>query len=216
MDVLAFRQAEWDLTRRLTDGLAHRNLDPPLELTDVLQIGVEAAPVAGAEILLERRDLVGYRIEDAGVLFAPRQPLLRTRSIAEQALESDTRIDFGRERLVGRTPGYGVGICAAIAPIAISKIADVLHPELNGRQDRVPAVLVRDQLVDRDAQRRAHRVSSRPDAGQKDGAARMVAARLFGGGHGLGQVQSGDENHPVTEWLERLGDKRKIEVGTFL
>src|ERR1700674_1596443 len=132
MDMLAVRQAKWDLSRRFTHRLAHRNLDPPLQLTNVLQIGVEPAPVARTQVLLERSKLIRYRIQNAGILLSSRKPLLRTRSIAEQALEGHTRVDFRRKRLRGRDPGYGVGVCAAIAPIAIAEIADILNPELYG------------------------------------------------------------------------------------
>ena len=132
MDMLALRQAKWDLPRRFTHCFAHRNLDPPLNFTNVLHISVEPAPIARAKVLLERSNLIGYGIENAGVLLASGKPLLRTRPVAEQALESHTRIDFRRKGLRGRAPGNGVGVRAAITPVAVAEISAVLNPQLNG------------------------------------------------------------------------------------
>ena len=39
---------------RFLHRIVHRNLDPPLELADVLEIGVEPGPIARAEVLLEK------------------------------------------------------------------------------------------------------------------------------------------------------------------
>ena len=71
-------------------------------------------------------------------------------------------------------------------------------------------------LIDRDAQIRAHGVSSRAGAGQQDRAARMVAAGLVVGGHRLRHVQAGDEHRAIAEWLQRLRDERELEVLAFL
>src|SRR6266704_689544 len=132
MDMLALREAKWDLSSRFTHCFAHRNLDPPLKFTNVLKIGVEPSPIARAEILLEKTKLMRHRIENASVLLSSSEPLLRTGSFAEQALEGHTRIDLCRKRLRGRRPGDGVGVRAAITPVAIAEITGVLNPELNG------------------------------------------------------------------------------------
>ena len=49
VDVLALRQAERHVGRRLLHRVVHRDLDAPLELADVLDVGVDARLVAGAE-----------------------------------------------------------------------------------------------------------------------------------------------------------------------
>src|SRR4029077_18280766 len=120
--MLAFWEAKRDIDRRFLHRVADRNLDPPLELTNVLEIGVEPAPIAGAEIALEQTKLTRDRIENAGILLATRNPLLRTRAVAEQALEGHTRIDFCRERLGRRRPGDGVRVRAAVTPVAIAEV----------------------------------------------------------------------------------------------
>src|SRR6266849_8576277 len=130
MEMFALRQAKRDLFRRFTYGLVHGNLDAPLNFTDVLEVRVEPAPIARAKGLLKKRNLLRDRIENAGVLLSSGTPLLRTCSIAEQAFESHPRIDFRRKRLRGRGPGYGVRVSAAITPVAIAEVADVLDAQL--------------------------------------------------------------------------------------
>src|ERR1043165_5733559 len=97
-----------------------------------------------------------HGIEDARVLFSSRQPLLGARAISEQTLEGHARIDLGRQRLRRGGPGYRVGVGAAITPVAIPEVADIFDAKLDGRQYRVLAILVRDQLIDRDTEVRTH------------------------------------------------------------
>src|SRR5262245_11630212 len=98
-------------------------------------------------------------IENAGVLFSARQALFGICSVAEQTLESHARVHFSRQRLGCGRPRYGVGVRAAIAPVAIAEVRRVFDAKLNGGQYRVATVLVRNQLVDRDAQIGTNRVS---------------------------------------------------------
>src|ERR1019366_6111200 len=130
----------------------HRDLDAALDLANVLEVGIEPGLIARAQVLLEERNLLRDGIENTGVLLAPREALLRTRAVAEQALEGHARIHFGGKRLRGRGPGDRVRVGATVAPVAVAEITGVLDAELKGGQDRVLAVLVGDQLIDGDAQ----------------------------------------------------------------
>src|SRR5437867_12955574 len=107
-------------------------MDPPLDFTNVLKIRIEPGPIARTEVLLENRKLTTDRIENARVLLSPGKPLLFACSIAEQALESHTWIDFCGKRLRGRRPGNGVRIRTTVTPITIAEVAGILNPELNG------------------------------------------------------------------------------------
>ena len=57
-------------TRRFLHRFARRNLDPPLDLANVLEIIVEPGPIARTDVFLEKRKLARHRIENAGVLLA--------------------------------------------------------------------------------------------------------------------------------------------------
>src|ERR1700677_2423296 len=137
MDMLAFRQAKWNLSIRLGHRLAHGNLDAPLDFPNVLQIGIHPRAVARAQILLEKRDFMRHRIENTGVLFASQNALFRTGTIAEQAFEGHPRVDLRRKRLCWRGPRYRVGVRTAVAPVAVTEIAGILNAELDRRQDCV-------------------------------------------------------------------------------
>ena len=165
---------------------------------------------------LERAQLARHRVEDAGVLLAALEPLLGARAVAEQALEHDARVHLRRQRQRGRGPRDRVGVGAAVAPVAVAEVPGVLDAELNRRQDRVLAVLLRDHLVDGHAEVRADRVAPRARPRQQHCAARVIAARLLVGGHRFRHVEAADEHHAIAERLERLGDERELEVPAFL
>src|SRR4029077_2237508 len=97
-------------------------------------------------------DFLRYRIQNTGALFPSQTPLLRAPSVAEQALESHPRIHFRGKRLRGRCPGYAVGVCTAVTPVAVTEIAVFLDPQLDGFQDGVTAIFLGDQLIDRHSQ----------------------------------------------------------------
>src|SRR5580692_6000966 len=108
MDVRVFRYTKWDLERRARFWFVGHILNPPLNLTDVLDIVVELGPVVRSDVFLETRKLVGYRVEDAAVALSVRQPLSRASTVAEQALEGHTRIHFCRKRRRGRRPRHRI------------------------------------------------------------------------------------------------------------
>src|SRR5437870_2125138 len=156
------------------------------------------------------------RIQNAGVLLSSSRSLLRACSVAEQPLESHARIDLCRKGLGGRRPRDAIRVGAAITKVATAEIAGVFNPELKRRQYCVLPPLLRDHLIDRDAQIRTHCVSPWPGPGEYARAACMVAGGFFQGGRGSRGIQSGDEDHVITEWLQWFRDERKFEVFTFL
>jgi hypothetical protein len=87
---------------------------------------------------------------------------------------------------------------------------------LKGRQYRVLTPFLRHQLIDRDAKIWTHCVSPRAGAREYARAARMVPRGFFRSGRGRRGIKSGDENHAITEWLQRFRDERKFEVFAFL
>ena len=99
--VLALRQAERDVAVRLLHRVLHRDLDAPLDLADVVDVGIDAHLVAGAKTGLERAELPDDGVENAGVALAIAQPLLGAGAVAEQPLEHHTRVHLRRQRLVG-------------------------------------------------------------------------------------------------------------------
>ena len=144
VDVLALRQPERHVGCRLLHRVVHRDLDAALELADVVDVGVDARLVAGAEIGLERAELTDDRVEDAGVALPVAPPLLGAGAVAEQPLEHHARVDLRRQRLRRRRPRDRVGVGAAVAPVAVAEVAGVLDAELQRRQDRVLPVLAGD------------------------------------------------------------------------
>src|SRR5437867_2300955 len=140
---------------------------------------------------------MGDRIENAGVLLSPSSSLLRACSVAEQTLESHTRIDLCGKRLCGCRPRDAIRVGAAITKVATAEIAGVFNPKLKGRQYRVLTPFLRHQLIDRDAKIWTHCVSPRAGTGEYARAACMVASRFFQSGCCRRGIKSGDENHAI-------------------
>src|SRR4029077_4967982 len=113
---------------------------------NVIRVGVEPGLIAGAEVFLEKSQLMRDRIQNAGVLLSSTGSLVRACSVAEQPLERHPRIDLCRKRLRGRRPRNGVRVSAAITKVATAEIAGVFNAELKGGQYRVLPPLLRDQL----------------------------------------------------------------------
>ena len=79
------------------------------------------------------------------------------------------------------------------------------------------SIFLGDQLIDRDAEIRADRVSPRPRSGQQGRSARMIAAGLFLGRQTLrGMSRPLISDNVIAERLQRFGDERELEVLTFL
>ena len=127
-------------------------LDPALDFANGVQIMVDLAAVAGPEAAPQAGDILGHPIEDAGVLPQFDAPFGRAAAIAEEAFEDDTRVGLGGKRRRRRRPGEIVLIRAGEAVIAIADRGQQIHAQLERRQRRVFADVLRGDLVDRRAE----------------------------------------------------------------
>ena len=73
-------------------------------------------------------------------------------ALAEEALEHDARMRLGRERRRRRRPGEAILIDARVAVVAHAGERVQVHRQLERRQLRVAADLLRGDLVDRRAE----------------------------------------------------------------
>src|SRR5262245_7794642 len=159
---VAFGNSERNFRAGFFNRSTRRDIDTPFEFSNIVRVIVQPRAVAGAEVFLERGELMCDGIEYAGTSLSAFQSLVCVRTVAEQAFKSDARIDFGRKRRRRIDPGNGVGICAAVTPIAIPEVCRVFDTQLDGRQDRVVAIFFRDELIDRYAQIRTDGITPRP------------------------------------------------------
>src|SRR2546425_13198501 len=184
MDMLALRQAEWDLSTGLFHGIAHRNLDPPLDFANVLGIGVEPCFITRTEIFLQKSQIMRDRLQDAGVLLSSGSSLLGACSVAEQPLESHTRIDLCRQRLRGCRPRDTVRVGAALSKVAAAEIAGVFNPKLKGQKYRVRTPLCGGKLTALGPKYGTPAIFCRRGAGENDAAAPSSARGSFPSGRG--------------------------------
>src|SRR6202041_4027735 len=111
------------------------------------------------------------------ILLAASLSFFGTGSIAKQALERHARVDLGRQGLHRRSPGNGICVRATITPVAITVIAIFFDRKLNGFQDSIAAIFLRDQLIDSYAKIGAYGIPARAHTRKQNGSACMVAPR---------------------------------------
>ena len=152
LDVLveSLRHAHRHRHIRRRDGRGlHGDLQPPLDLADVLGVVVEPRAVGGARFAAQPRETAGQRVQNAAVALSALGALLRRAAVSEHALEDHLRIQLHRQRIGRRGPGDGVGVGATITLAAVARIrAGVLDRELHGRHQVILADLLRDHLID--------------------------------------------------------------------
>ena len=128
----------------------HGDLQPALDLADVLGVVVEPRAIGRRRTSLRRRErlpvsesrMLPSRLRRAGAL-------LGRAAVSEHALEHHLRIQLHRQRLGRRGPGDRVGVGAAVTLAAVAGIrARILDRELHGRHQVIPADLLRDDLID--------------------------------------------------------------------
>ena len=76
----------------------------------------------------------------------------RAAALAEQPLEDDARVRLGRKRRRRRRPREVVLIDARVAVVALTDRLEQIHRQLQRRQQRLLADLLRGNLIDRRAQ----------------------------------------------------------------
>src|SRR5690606_1663264 len=114
------------------------------------QVLIEAAAIARWQRPLQRRRFADDRVEQAERLVAAQPAFLIGIAVAEQALEDDLRIVLHRQRRVRPLPGDGVAVRAAQAVAAVH--ARLLDHQLERGERRLLAYLLRDDLVNGDAE----------------------------------------------------------------
>ncbi len=85
-------------------------------------------------------------------LLQRRAPVGRAAALAEQPLEDDARMRLGRQRRRRRRPGEIVLIDAGVAVVALADRLEQVHRQLERRQLRLLADLLRGDLIDRGAE----------------------------------------------------------------
>ena len=153
---------------------------------------------------------LGDRVEDARVLLEPRAPLFRCCPIsAEHPLEHDARVDLHRQRLIGGGPADRAHVRAEEIAGAATQVARViLGRELHRRERGRAPDLLRDHLID-----------SRPELEQAALRGERAAQphRRAHGVSGLTVVREvGQHGDVLPERLQRLEDRRELEVGALL
>ena len=133
-------------------------------------------------------------------------------SSAEQALEHQARVGLGRHRRRRAAPGEAVGVGAAVARVAVADHARVLAAELERGEPRLPADLLRGDLIDRDAVLDVGAGGlARMDAGQERRAGARVVAGAVAERVAVLVREAGQHQHVLAERLERLQDARELE-----
>ena len=110
------------------------------------------AAILGPELRLQPRDVVANRIEEAGLALQRRSPIGRAAALSEQALEDDARVRLGRKGRGRRRPREVVLIDARVAVVALTDHLEQVHRQLERRQQRLLAELLRRDLIDRRAE----------------------------------------------------------------
>ena len=199
--------------------VALNGLNTALDLADVFQIGVQAAPIGLPKPLAEARHGLLNMVENAAVFAASGGTLFRGPAGAEQPLEDHTGIAFHRQRSRRRRPRNRVAVDAAVAESAGgAERARVLNAQLHGRQRRVLTELLRVDLIDG---RTAFHIGAfghlRMGAGEVDGGRSRVVRAFFLRVPGARAVQVGiaDDRDVFAIGLQRHQGRGEFEIGAF-
>ena len=177
----------------------------------LVEVITETAAVACAELAAQGTHFPLDGLEDALLVPEPRGSLRGIPRPAEHALEHGPGVDFHRHRRRGIAPGNRVLVDAAVtAGARTDRAREVFGGDLEGREERLATQLCRHRLVDRrpvfDIVAFGH---LGVDAGQPSGRGarvRVGAANLV--------AQAADNDRGFPERLERLQNRRELEVGT--
>ena len=118
----------------------------------VFQILVDPGAIVRSELPLQARDVIAHPIEQTGPSPQRGAAVGGAAAFAEQALEDDARVGFGRKRRRRRRPREVVLVDARVAVVALAHRLEQIHRQLQRRQQRLLADLLRGDLVDRRAQ----------------------------------------------------------------
>src|SRR5256885_1125986 len=139
--------------RQLLTALRFGNLDAPLDAANGVEILGELRPIGPRERALQMGDLLANRVEHPALLAQPREPRLwiGAGAVAEEPLEDHARVVLRRQRRVLAFPADRVRVRTGEPGIARTRGLARLDRELERCELRVPAGLLREQLIHRDA-----------------------------------------------------------------
>ena len=158
-------------------------LDAALDLAHVVEIFGYAIAVVRAQAALQMADLRGHRVQDAALALDAGQALGGVGSVAKQAIEHHTRVDFHGQRRGGRAPRDGVGVGAAEADVAgADQAGHIFGGQFERRQRRVLADVRGGNLIHRGARANVLAFGALGmDAVQEDGGGASVVATAIAG-----------------------------------
>src|SRR5205814_10233434 len=116
-----------------------------------IEILGELHAVTPPELAAQLHDLLSDTVEDAAILLAARRALPDGVAAAEQPLEDEAWTCFRRQRRRRRLPRHRVHVRARVAVIAGADDVVAVEGDLERRELRIAADLLRDQLIDRRA-----------------------------------------------------------------
>ena len=189
--------------RQLDVDLFLRLLNPPLDVTNGVEVLRQLAGVGRPEPPAQPLHFVDERIQDAAIVPDPgetRRPG-RVVAVAEQALEHRARLVLHRQRRRRVAPRQRVGIGAAVAGLARADQLVRIEAQLQRGQLRVLAERLRGKLIHRHAGANVGAFGLlRVNAGEECGRRAHVIAGAFAGGRKRRPVrQPGDDEHALTE-----------------
>ena len=136
---------------------------------------------------------------------------------SEEPVEDQPGVDLLGHRHICRPPGDVRRIGTAIARVAVARLRTALDAQLERGKPRLPADLLRGDLVDRDAHADAGPVGlERVRAGQEAGQRAGMVARPVAEGFRIVLGQAGQDEQIVLERRQRLERRRQCEAGPDL
>ncbi len=202
--------------RQLPVALLLRDLDPPLDIADRVDILREPRAVPRPEHPLEVAQLPRDHVENAAIPANLPEPGLPVGAVAdaEEPLEHGARVGFHRQRRLGVAPRDRGAIGAAIAVLALPHQVVRLEGELQRRQLRLLAEFLGRDLVQRNAGFEVGaaagllRMRARQEARL---GARMIAVALARQRIRFLAAHAAQDDQAVPKRRERLQDLRERE-----
>ena len=183
-----------------------RLLNAALDLAHGVEILADAHAIGGAEPALQPGDVVANPVEQAGAFAQRHPPIGRAAAVAEQPLEDDARMCLRGQRRRRRRPREIVLVDARVAVVALADGLEQVHRQLQRRQQRLPADLLRGDLIDGGAEVVVGALGPlRFRRAQKRGVGSGVRPRI-----GVLQLQVRDHRELIHERAERLQRRREL------
>ena len=186
-------------------------LNPPLHLADRIEILIDPRAVVWSELLLKPGDVLAHPVEEAGAALERGAPIGRAAAFAEQPLEDDARVGLGRQGRRRRRPRQIVLIDARVAVVALADRLEQVHRQLQRRQQRLVADLLRGNLIDGRSQVIVGAFGPLRPGGAEE---RGVGCRMRAG-VGVPQLQVGDDRELIGNRGQRPERGGQIDQRAF-